>query len=520
MQLLAGPLLVAAAVAGPDLHRGAIGSASAGHIEAEAGLATDDGAVGVEVPLLVRAVIAVVDLHPGARRLGVSRHVEALAAVHLQFTVGQGGPLLVRTAGTVIDLQQRAVGRSRPWHVQAPVRAHSPQRPGRTPTTAPGAAPAVLKPIETGLVGDAQREVGATAIQRGDRARCVLAGARALGLGSLLDAGPQDRAHAQATRGIGDPVQVRQVVVAVPGAVVVDAGVHRDAELGQHCAAGIAAQVVLEVGDPGRLGGVRVAEHAVDVDRQQGPVQAQVGTLGAQVLVRVRTRDNHAAPGQAGVACQPGGLEVGQIRGAVGPGLVHDIEVEMTIAAVLVDHHIPHLVERRGVTDRPVLQPGCHDHVHTQRAGRIEGSGVAVPPRSGRGRRVERHPHRVGSQALEPLQDRSRLRVRGRVTVRCRQTDRDQVAGDEVVVGIRPVHSVELVRRGVRGQRDSRLHPEVAQHQGKDQTERGEPPQPGSAHAHCVHAFILQFFLLWASIASISLLLVYARIADNFKLFW
>ncbi len=519
-----GPLLVVAACAGPDLHRAAIGGASAGHIEAEAGLATDDGAIGVEVPLLVRAAVAVVDLHPGARRLGVSRHIKALAAIHLQLTVGQGGPLLVRAAGAVPDVQQRAVGRSRPWHIQASVRAYAPQHPGRTPTTttttATATAPAVLEPIEAGLIGDTQREVGATAIQRRDRARCVKARTRTLRLAGTLDAHPQDRAHTQAAHRVGERVEVGDVVVAVPGPVVVHAGVHRHAKLGQDRPAGVPAQTALEAGHPVRLSGVGLSAEGVHVDRQQGAGQPRVAPHRAQVDVGVQTRNHHPAPGNVGVVRQPGGRQVRQSAGTHRPGLVHDVEVEVAVAAVLVDHHIPHLVERRGVADRPVLQPGCHDHVHTQRTGRIQGSGVAVPPRSRDGRRVERHPHRVGSQALEPLQDHGRLRVRGRVTVRCRQTHRDQVASAEIVVGIRPVHPVELVRRGVRGQGDSRLHPEVAQHQGKNQAERGEPPQPGSAHVHCVHAFFFPFFLLCASIASISLLLLYAHIAGTFKLFW
>ena len=87
--LLPGPLLVAAAVAGPDLHGGAVGGASPGHVEAETGPATNDGAVGVEGPLLVAAAVAVLDLHPGARRRGEARHVEALVAIHLQFPIGQ-----------------------------------------------------------------------------------------------------------------------------------------------------------------------------------------------------------------------------------------------------------------------------------------------------------------------------------------------------------------------------------------------------------------------------------------------
>jgi hypothetical protein len=69
MELLADPLLVAAAVAGLDVHGGVVGGASPGHVEAETGPAPNNGTVGVEGPLLVRAIVAVPDLHPGARRL-------------------------------------------------------------------------------------------------------------------------------------------------------------------------------------------------------------------------------------------------------------------------------------------------------------------------------------------------------------------------------------------------------------------------------------------------------------------
>jgi hypothetical protein len=74
MGLLPRPVLVAAAVAGPDLYCGAVGGASAGHIEAEARSRSDDGAVGVEGPLLVGTIVAVPDLHqtgPGCPRLSI-----------------------------------------------------------------------------------------------------------------------------------------------------------------------------------------------------------------------------------------------------------------------------------------------------------------------------------------------------------------------------------------------------------------------------------------------------------------
>ena len=334
------------------------------------------------------ATVAVPDLHPGARGRGVARDVEALVAVDLQLAVGQAGPLLVRrrrcSPRSAAACRWSWPALARPGTGSSPRRAGPrPYRRHRRPPPAllvrpqpywSRSSPDWLVMLSERLVPLPFSDVIAQdAFSQGPGPSVWVA---------CLTPSPQDRAHAQAAHGIGDRVEVGDVVGAVLGAVVVDAGVHRDAELGQHGAAGVAAQVVLEVGDPARLGGVRVAEHAVDVDRQQGAAQARVGTLGAQVVVRVRPGNDHPAPGQAGVARQPAGLEVGQVRGAVGPGLVHDVEVEVAVPAVLVDHGVPHLVEGRGVADRAVLQPRRDDDVHAQRGGRVQGRRVAVPPRS------------------------------------------------------------------------------------------------------------------------------------------
>jgi hypothetical protein len=81
--LIASPLLIGTAVAGPDLDSSAVGGASAGDIETEAGLATNDGAIGVEGPLLIGTSVAVPDFHTRARSGGVIGYVEALVAIDL-----------------------------------------------------------------------------------------------------------------------------------------------------------------------------------------------------------------------------------------------------------------------------------------------------------------------------------------------------------------------------------------------------------------------------------------------------
>ena len=59
------PPLGAAAVARPQVHRGAVAGAAAGDVEALAALRVDEGVVGV-APLLVPATGAVVELQPDA----------------------------------------------------------------------------------------------------------------------------------------------------------------------------------------------------------------------------------------------------------------------------------------------------------------------------------------------------------------------------------------------------------------------------------------------------------------------
>jgi len=50
---------------------------------------------------------------------------------------------------------------------------------------------------------------------------------------------------------------------------------------------------------------------------------------------------------------------------------VHDVKVEVAVPAVLVDHRVPHVVERRGVADLPPCSHGADDDLHAQAEGRV-----------------------------------------------------------------------------------------------------------------------------------------------------
>src|SRR5690348_1614927 len=77
---VARPLLVAAAVARPQLQQGAVGGPAARGVQAEPGLTAGDRAVGVDGPLLVAAAVAGVDVHLGAGAGALARGVQAVVA--------------------------------------------------------------------------------------------------------------------------------------------------------------------------------------------------------------------------------------------------------------------------------------------------------------------------------------------------------------------------------------------------------------------------------------------------------
>src|SRR3954453_20286905 len=110
------PLLVAAAVAGPQFDRRAVGGGSAGDVQAQPGLAARDRAVGVDGPLLVALAVAGPghDFRAGAGALAGRVEAEGRAAEGgRQPAIRRACPGLVRLSGAAGDLQLRALRRIR-----------------------------------------------------------------------------------------------------------------------------------------------------------------------------------------------------------------------------------------------------------------------------------------------------------------------------------------------------------------------------------------------------------------------
>src|SRR6185437_10995630 len=129
------PLLVGAAVAGPQVELGAVGGVGARVVQALAGGRVDQLAVA-RLPLLVRAACALPQLDQRAVGGAGSGDVQALA-VDLHGPVGRHRPGLVGPAVAVPDLDLGAIGGRLPVVVHAlgavGARRDRPGRPARRP---------------------------------------------------------------------------------------------------------------------------------------------------------------------------------------------------------------------------------------------------------------------------------------------------------------------------------------------------------------------------------------------------
>src|SRR5437762_12026301 len=108
--VLVAPLLVGAAVAGPQDDLRAVRGAGAVGVHTQPGLHAGDRAVGVDVPLLVRLAVAVPDDDSGAVGRALAVGVQALVAVHLELLARRVRPRLVGATRAVVELDLGAVG--------------------------------------------------------------------------------------------------------------------------------------------------------------------------------------------------------------------------------------------------------------------------------------------------------------------------------------------------------------------------------------------------------------------------
>src|SRR6185295_11693725 len=99
---------------------GAVGRSSAVGVQAQPGLDSGDGAVGVDVPLLVRLAVAVPDDHGGTVGRTTTAGVQTLVAEQRELPAGGTRPTLVGVAVAVEQLHLSAVGGAGVGIVDAP----------------------------------------------------------------------------------------------------------------------------------------------------------------------------------------------------------------------------------------------------------------------------------------------------------------------------------------------------------------------------------------------------------------
>ena len=205
-----------------------------------------------------------------------------------------------------------------------------------------------------------------------------------------------------------------------------------------------------------RVVGLRAAEERVVVQGQVRPVEAAVGAHRLDVLVQAGAADEHAVAGHRRSCGEPRGGHVLPVGGAVAVRLVHRLEVDQRVGAVLGHDGVPHRVEGGGVGDPatgggPAVVPERQDDLHAAGGRRVDDAGVGIPPRRTDRSGVDRQPDGVRAEvALEAGEDGVRLGANGGVAVAAAQPVEDKRFSGEVVAGAGPVDAPELVRRGRR----------------------------------------------------------------------
>src|SRR6185437_12371358 len=275
-----------------------VGCTSTHGIDAEPGLHSCDGAVGIHIPLLIGLTVAVPDDHRRAVGCAGTRRVQALVPIHHQLLARGVGEQLVRAGPAVVNLQLGAVGCALIGDVETPARSGTYDFVAATATGRAvadrevGAAAAAAKGLGREYLVVHRAEVHAVTgprvedVLRGDRpaggvslpdGQVLLEGAAVAGNAGLVDllvlievvrgAIAGRGAHEGAQRGTAALVVLNDVVLdqRVGGPAVerrqrgAAAGAHAAAEADRLVAARVPADAGDEVADAAPGGGVLVA---------------------------------------------------------------------------------------------------------------------------------------------------------------------------------------------------------------------------------------------------------------------
>src|SRR6185312_3579079 len=208
-------------------------------------------------------------------------------------------------------------------------------------TRSAGAAPGVLHSIQARLVAHRQRDRGAGPGLRGHAVPVAVLETRPVEAPHVP--GAQLAAHAA---NVGLEV-VRRRLAVVERAVadsVLAAGAHRSAPFRAHGTIGVAPDLTLELARPLGLAGPSVGtKEAVVVHAQKAAVERAGSADVGDVLGVAGPVEDDPAPRNGRKLREPAGVQRDEVGRAVHVRFVEDFEVGIAVAAVLVDHRLPHV---------------------------------------------------------------------------------------------------------------------------------------------------------------------------------
>ena len=225
---------------------------------------------------------------------------------------------------------------------------------------------------------------------------------------------------------LGERAEIRRIDIALVIAVV-QAGRHRRARLRDDRAPPVFADSRQQVRLPLRLRRV-VGPESVEVEREQRAIQLRGRTDSGDVVVVARAGYDHALARYLVVVVEPARGDRHPLVEGVAERLVHDLEVDVGVLAVLRDDGVPHGVEGGLAVYSAVLRvvglPVAEDDFEPVSGGGVDGALVGIPPVGPDTRGIDGQANGVGLELVPELQHDVRcLRIGRAVVVRGAQPD-------------------------------------------------------------------------------------------------
>src|SRR5579885_3496579 len=214
---------------------------------------------------------------------------------------------------------------------------------------------------------------------------------------------------------VGISLDIRNLVIPIDGAIVVQPCCHWRSPLVSDGARGTGDDPAFKILYPGRDSGQAGIPEAIVMQGKIGSIQAAVRADTCNVVVIAGATDEDAVPGNRGIGADPLGSNVSPRALAIAVWLVHRLEIHQAVAAVFAGDGIPHGPESRHILDRAGMGdalPITQNDLESLRGGRVNRSSVGTPEGAIHGVRIDRQSYGVRAQIIrEPANDCCGFRI-------------------------------------------------------------------------------------------------------------